>query len=431
VTLEDLLPWLFARTTGGVRWGLERTEELLAGVGDPHRHFRSLHVGGTNGKGSVAALCDAALRASGTAGRIGLYTSHHLIRFAERIRVDGMPVSDDALISAAERLRPAIERTGATFFEATTALAFLCFREAGVDTAVVEVGLGGRLDATNVIEPVACAVTNVTLDHMDYLGDTLEAIAREKAGIFKSGVPAITAARGPALAVLRAAATAAGTPLHELSERVELLDAESKDGCTRIELSSMGWGRLTLELPLAGAHQVENASLAAELLALLPPAIRPSRDDLRAGFRAVRWPGRLQVERRSGTTWVFDVAHNPAGVSMLAEALPTLDLPGPRVLLVSALADKEWREMLPPLVETSDAVILTTPDSAPPSRVWDPGEVAAWLESQPGMPPVRVIPSLTDAVARASTLAPHGTVLVTGSFHTVGDAMAVLGVPSV
>jgi dihydrofolate synthase/folylpolyglutamate synthase len=431
VTLEDLLPWLFARTTGGVRWGLERTEELLAGVGDPHRLFRAIHVGGTNGKGSVAALCDSVLRASGAAGRVGLYTSPHLIRFAERIRVDGVPLPDEALISAAERLRPAIERTGATFFEATTALAFLCFREAGVQAAVVEVGLGGRLDSTNVIEPLACAVTNVAMDHTDYLGDTIEAIAGEKAGIFKRGVPAITAARGPALAVLKTAAAAAGAPLHELSERVDLLKAELTGGNTWLELNSSAWGRITLEIPLAGAHQVENASLAVELLALLPPDIRPSSDDLRAGFRSVRWPGRLQVERRSGTTWVFDVAHNPAGASVLADALPALDLPRPRVLLVSILADKEWMKMLPPLVETSDAVILTIPDSAPPSRVWNPAQVAEWLEKRPGTPPVRVIPSLAAAVGRASTLAPHGTVIVTGSFHTVGDAMAVLGVPSV
>jgi dihydrofolate synthase / folylpolyglutamate synthase len=431
VTLDDLLPWLFARTTGGVRWGLERTEEILAGVGDPHRHFRSLHVGGTNGKGSVAALCDSALRTSGAAGRVGLYTSPHLVRFAERIRVDGVPLPDEALISAAERLRPAIEHTGATFFEATTALAFLCFREAGVDTAVVEVGLGGRLDSTNVIEPLACAVTNVALDHMDYLGDTIEAIAREKAGIFKRGVPAITAARGPALAVLKTAAAAAGSPLHVLSDRVEILDVELRGGSTRLELSSPAWGRLALELPLPGAHQVENASLAAELLALLPPAIRPGSDDLFEGFRSVRWPGRLQVEHLSGTTWVFDVAHNPAGVSMLIEALPALDLPRPRVLLVSTLLDKAWRAMLPPLVDTSDAVILTIPFSAPASRVWDPVEVAVWLEDRPGVPPVRIIPSLADAVSRASTLAPHGSVVVTGSFHTVGDAMAVLGIPSV
>jgi dihydrofolate synthase / folylpolyglutamate synthase len=231
--------------------------------------------------------------------------------------------------------------------------------------------------------------------------------------------------------VLKAAAAAAGAPLHVLAERTELLGVEAAGGSTRIEIISSAWGRIVLEIPLPGAHQVENASLAAELLGLLPDGLRPAGADLQAGFRSVRWPGRLQIEHRSGTTWVFDVAHNPAGVSALVEALRTLDLPGPRILLVSMLADKDWREMLPPLVEQSDAVILTNPDSAPSSRVWNPAQVAEWLERRPGNPPVRVIPSLTAAAGRAATLAPHGTVVVTGSFHTVGDAMAVLGIPSV
>src|SRR5690606_5675739 len=191
MTLDELTPWLFARTSGGIRWGLERTEELLAGVGDPHRHFRSVLIGGTNGKGSVAALCDSVLREA-AGGRIGLYTSPHLVSFSERIRVDGVPVADDVLAAAAARLRASIERTGASFFEATTAMALLAFADAGVEMAVVEVGLGGRLDATNLLTPLVTAVTNVARDHEEYLGDDLAGIAREKGGIFKEGVPALT-----------------------------------------------------------------------------------------------------------------------------------------------------------------------------------------------------------------------------------------------
>src|SRR5215216_213123 len=203
--------WLFARPTGGIRWGLERTLELLAGVGDPHRRFRSLHVGGTNGKGSVAALCDAALRAADPSRTVGLYTSPHLVSFDERIRIGGRTVERELLLACEARLRPEIERTGASFFEATTAIAFLCFAEAGVEAAVVEVGLGGRLDSTNVLEPEACAVTNVARDHTEYLGETLEEIAAEKAGIFKPGVPAVIGERDPHIrSVLAERAHAAG-----------------------------------------------------------------------------------------------------------------------------------------------------------------------------------------------------------------------------
>src|SRR5215218_5504524 len=206
--------WLFSRPTGGIRWGLERTGELLAEVGDPHRTFRSLHVAGTNGKGSVSALCDAALRAADTPRRIGLYTSPHLVSFDERIRIDGRPVDRELLLACEARLRPAIERTGATFFEATTAIAFLCFAEAGVDLAVVEVGLGGRLDSTNVITPLASAITNIARDHTEYLGDSIEEIAFEKAGILKPGVPAVTGETAPgALAVLQRRAEEVGAPL--------------------------------------------------------------------------------------------------------------------------------------------------------------------------------------------------------------------------
>src|SRR5688572_20613163 len=241
MTLEELTPWLFSRTAGGIKWGLDTTRELLAGVDDPHRHFHSIHIGGTNGKGSVASLTDAALRAAG-GGRVGLYTSPHLVSFAERIRIDGTPAAGESIARAAERLRPAIERTGATFFEATTAIAFLCFAEAGVDVAVVEVGLGGRLDATNVVEPVATAITNVALDHTDMLGDSLGEIAGEKAGIFKPGVVAITAERGgEALAVLRERALAVGAPFHSVDDVASVLESETTLAGTRIRFRSEEW----------------------------------------------------------------------------------------------------------------------------------------------------------------------------------------------
>lgn len=424
---DDPAAWLFARTTGGIRWGLERTEELLAGVDHPHRRFRALHVAGTNGKGSVSALCESALRAAHPGRTIGLYTSPHLVSFTERIRIGGRPVDAALLADAEARLRPAIERTGATFFEATTALAFLCFAEAGVDLAVVEVGLGGRLDSTNVITPLATAVTNVARDHVEYLGDSLEGIAWEKGGIFKPGVPAVIGEEDPfIMEVLRERAAQAGAPLVVLDAVIRMRDVEVSLEGTRFRLDSERWGAREVRIPLVGAHQARNAALAAELLGVLPDDVRPSWDAIEAGFADVRWAGRMQVVRQRGATWIFDVAHNPAGVAALTTALDGLDLPRPLVLIAAILSDKEWDEMLPPLLARADAAILTIAPTAPESRRWDPEHVASSLDAPI---PIRVIPDLAAALMRAETMAPYGTLLVTGSVHTVGDALAEMGIP--
>ena len=426
---DDPAAWLFARTSGGIRWGLERTEELLAGVDHPHRRFRALHIAGTNGKGSVSALCESALRAAHPGRTIGLYTSPHLVSFAERIRIGGRAVEAPRFAEAEARLRPAIERTGATFFEATTALAFLCFADADVDLAVVEVGLGGRLDSTNVLAPLATAVTNVARDHVEYLGESLEGIAWEKAGIFKPGVPAVVGEGAPALLeVLRRRAAEVGAPLLELDAVARIADVEvSLDG-TRFRLDSERWGSRQVRIPLVGAHQARNAALAAEMLGVLPDDVRPSWEAIEAGFAEVRWAGRMQVVRQRGGTWIFDVAHNPAGVRALVDTLDGLDLPRPLVLIAAILSDKEWDEMLPPLLARADAAILTLAPTAPESRRWDPEHVAASLDAKI---PLRVIPDLAAALMRAETLAPYGTILVTGSVHTVGDALAEMEIPVV
>jgi dihydrofolate synthase/folylpolyglutamate synthase len=424
---DDPGAWLFARTTGGIRFGLERTEELLAGADHPHRRFRALHVAGTNGKGSVSALCESVLRAAHPGRTIGLYTSPHLVSFAERIRIGGRAIGLDRLAEAEARLRPEVERLEATFFEATTALAFLAFADAGADLAVVEVGLGGRLDSTNVVDPLATAVTNVARDHTEYLGESLEEIAFEKAGIFKPGIPAVIGETAPGpREVLRRCAADVGAPLVEVDGDRAISDVRMGLEGTRFRLASERWGARELRIPLIGAHQARNAALAAELLAVLPEDVRPSWEAVEAGFADARWAGRMQVVRQRGATWMFDVAHNPAGVAALADALDAVDLPRPVVLITAILADKAWDEMLPPLLARADAAILTVADSAPGNRRWDPEQVARSLDASV---PVRVIPRLEDALMRAETLAPYGTLLVTGSVHTVGDALGVLGIP--
>ena len=416
---------IFPPLPTGVEWGLERTEDLLREIGDPHRAYPTLHVGGTNGKGSVAAALAKVLQEEGR--RVGLYTSPHLCSFRERFQVEGRPVAASALLASADELRESIARLGLTFFEAATVLAFHLFAREGVEVAVVEVGLGGRLDSTNVIVPEVTAITNVALDHGEYLGYTLESIAGEKAGIIKAGVPVVTGERDGALCeIFRSRARSLGAPFHPVNPAEEVRSlAVSADGNTfRMETGT--WGVLELRTPLPGRHQAHNAALAVRALELLPDSLRPGRASVLRGVSGVRWPGRLQIYRGEGGTWVFDVAHNTAGVRALAASIPRLGLPEPLVLLVGIQGDKDWRSMLPPLFEMAREAVLTQPPSVPPGRRWDPLEAAGAVKARPKN--LHILADFDEALGAARRAAGKGTVLVTGSHHTVGDAMNVLGI---
>jgi dihydrofolate synthase / folylpolyglutamate synthase len=417
-----LLDHLFPRLTGGIRWGLERTRGLLASVGDPHLKYAAIHVGGTNGKGSVAAIVESVLRAGGH--RTGLYTSPHLVDFRERIQVAGRPITEGDLLAAARELWPQVQSVAPSFFEAATVIAFLVMERAGVEVAVVEVGMGGRLDSTNVVEPDVSVITNVAMDHAQYLGRDLPTIAGEKAGIIKAGVPVVTGAEAPeVLEVLGRHAREAGSELHVvLPPAVAGVDAWG----TTVDLDTV-WGRLSLRLPLPGRHQAANLAVAIRALELLPAGRRPDRAAVEAGVAATHWPGRLQVERRGATTWVLDVAHNTAGMESLLAALPEIGTPRPVVALVGVLGDKEWGRMLPPLFDYADEVILAEPPSAPQERRWDPESVLVELSAPVS---ARVVRPFAAALAAASAAAAGGTVLCTGSVHTVGDAMLALGIPA-
>jgi len=413
---DPLAGTLFPPLPSSVRWGLDRTERLLAALGDPHTRYPILHVGGTNGKGSVAAIWAGILRAAGF--RTGLYTSPHLISFRERIRVDGRPIPDTDLQEWALDLRPLLLRERPSFFEAATVLALHAFERAEVDVAVVEVGLGGRLDATNVVTPVLTAITNVGWDHAPFLGTEIPQIAREKAGILKPGVPAFTASDDPeVLAVLAQEAATRGAILRRVlapSEGRSVLEG------SRLRVETSRWGPMELASPLVGVHQHRNLALAVRSLEALPPRLPVSAAAIREGVLRTRVPGRFQVERINGVRWIFDVAHNAPGVRALASTLAALSLPGPRVAVVGILADKEWSPMLSILADQVDVLVLTIPPSSPVERRWLPWEAAA------GLPPerVRVVQDFDLALRAASEEAgSSGTVLVTGSTHTVGDAL--------
>lgn len=407
LTYDDALAFLFPRTTT-IKFGLSTTRALLKAVGNPHDLVPSIHIGGTNGKGSVSTLVAAALREAGW--RVGLYTSPHLVSFRERILVDGVPISEAAVALWTEQLRPLILARQATFFEATTALAFADFAARGAEIAVVEVGLGGRLDSTNVVRPLVSAVTKIERDHMKYLGDTLEKIAREKAGIAKPGVPFVIGEREASLVdVLRAEARRA-------------VRRAARDGRpdVRVLPADYEWRG---PLGLAGPHQRRNAAVAHGVLMALPAPYRPSADQVARGFAGAKVAGRLDRRGR----WLFDVAHNPDGMRALIAALEADPVPRPLHAVVSILGDKEWPDMLVQLDRVIDRGFLTLAPTAA-SRGWDMAWLRRWLQD-PARPPARATWTLVPDFREALAVAPRGagTVLVTGSFHTVGDVLQALG----
>jgi dihydrofolate synthase/folylpolyglutamate synthase len=376
-----------------------------------------VHVGGTNGKGSTATLLYEILRAAGW--RVGLYTSPHLVSFRERMVVDDVAVPEEAVAAWADRLRPVADERRASFFEITTAIALADFAARGVDVAVVEVGLGGRLDATNVLRPLAAGVTRIALEHTEYLGPDLASIAGEKAGIAKAGVPFVTTEPSDAVAaVLERGARDRGARFERLDVARSVTGLQAGGDGVRFDLETPVRRYPGLRTRLGGAHQASNAALAVRLAELLPARFAVSEAEVRAGLAAARVSGRFERLGR----WIFDVAHNPDGARALVAALEAARPPRPLVGVVAVLRDKAWRDFLAILAPALDLLVLTRAPTAPADRAWSLDEAAAWCAAQ-GIA-ARAEPSFDHALAAAPSLG--RTVLVTGSFHTVGDAMARL-----
>ena len=402
--MHDLHAYLASLKPLSMRLGLERMERALDALGHPERGLRVLHVAGTNGKGSTCAMAAQALREAGY--RTGLYTSPHLVRFNERIAVDGDPIDDLDLSGAVEALRRACPWHDAgddgerlTYFELATLAALLHFAERAVDVAVVEVGLGGRFDATNVVRPLACAVSRIAFDHMEMLGDSLEAIAGEKAGIMKPGVPvAVAHGQEPeAMRALEAAASRHGSPL--------IVAAASWEG----------------PVGLAGPHQRGNAALAAAALHLLDGAGLPVPEPaISGGISRARWPGRLETV--GGV--LLDGAHNPDGAAALASALAAVHPGRPVELVFGVLADKDEANMLRALAPSVRALHLVAPRS-PRARA-----PATYLALAASLVDGRADAhgSIEEALACARRAARDGAVVaLAGSLYLVGEARAILG----
>lgn len=412
----------------GVKLGLSNIRRLLSRLGNPQESFETVLVAGTNGKGVVTASLAAILQES--EHRVGMFTSPHLIRFTERIRVNGAEIPQKDLLRHSDRIWRELEtiQSGGdnaqgmpvTFFEFATALACLHFAETNCEVVVMEVGMGGRLDATNVIEPVLSVVTQIDHDHDLHLGKSLEEIAREKAGIFREGVPGIALdGPGEVLESLRRVAGRVGAPLTIIEDIAKI----HPDGRT-FDLSWYGTGLWGLRSPLPGRHQIRNSALAAvSSLELRDCGFRISADAIRRGLGKVKWPGRFETIARNPRV-ILDGAHNPSAGAALVDTLKRLRVATPIVPVVAIMSDKDINGFLDAVAPCSDTIVVT---NVPNDRSMDATELAGLAKDK--FTRIHAVPDPLEALGLARRLAGKtGTVVVTGSLYLVGAIReAVLG----
>ncbi len=403
---QAAIDWLYQLDAKrGMDFRLERLEPVLERLGDPHHAFPCVHVAGTNGKGSTAAMLHSVYRESGY--RTGLYTSPHLLSFRERIRTDNELIAETQVLGWLKEIRSAMdaEAVALTFFEIATVMAFLQFRASNLDLAIVEVGLGGRLDATNVIDGVCAVITSIGYDHCAYLGNSLDEIAREKAGILRASAPAVTG---------------------RIPDEAERAIAEV---VTRLGVRWFRYGREYAvcetrrcnAVPLLGAHQRRNAAVVGAVVDALRHEFPVEEERLIRGIARTRWPGRLEV-LASEPLVLVDCAHNPEAAGSLREALATMQLSAPRVLVFGAMRDKDWRTMLDELAPVFDRVVLVRVAVA---RSFDPDHARPALR---GTIDCEVTGSAHEGLARARACARRdGTIVVAGSIFLVAELYAACG----
>jgi dihydrofolate synthase / folylpolyglutamate synthase len=414
---SETLDYLYGLEQFGIVLGLDSVSRILSLIGNPHQDLPSVHIAGTNGKGSVAAMVTAMAEEAGY--RTGAYTSPHLVSFTERITVDGKPISEEEVVSLTQFIRERIEDQERdlkfTFFDFTTAMAFEHFRRNGVQLSVVETGLGGRLDSTNITTPLVSVITNVGLDHQEYLGNTIEEIAGEKAGIVKKGVPVVTGATGSALSVIE-----------KMSEvtKVSVLGRDftfAKEGERVMSYRDATMSLTEVHIALLGDHQFSNAAVALAAISLLKGrGFAFTEETIRAGLSSVTWPARLEFVPASGMrpSVLFDGAHNPDGAETLAAYLRAHPIPGSKILIFGVMKDKDYRTMLAILTPVVDRVVLTRPAI---ERAAVPADLA----------PLANDAIVTDAVGTAIDQAfriavPGDLVIIAGSFYTIGEAKKFL-----
>ena len=398
----EAIEFLYSLRLFGMKLGLDNTFRLAAAMGHPQHGLRFIHVAGTNGKGSTCAMLESIYRAAGW--RVGLFTSPHLVSFAERIQVGRCLISREDVARLTGEIRAAIDGLGGesppTFFEAVTVMALKYFSEQKCDLVVWETGLGGRLDSTNIVTPLASVITNVQLDHQQWLGHTLPEIAREKAGIIKPNVPVLTTTDDPgALGVMAEVARLQQAPLTVVTESAS-----------------------QYEIGLAGEHQKRNAALALAVVQLLQPQMPAPESAVREGLKTTRWDGRLQmVQQADGRLVLLDGAHNPSGAQTLAAALQTRFPGRPMALILGTMADKDYEAICRCLAPLAAKIFLSPIAS---DRGADPQWLAECCRKANPAAEVVVCREIAQALARAVG---EPLVVVTGSIHFVGEAMEELG----
>jgi dihydrofolate synthase/folylpolyglutamate synthase len=421
LSYRSSIDFLFNLERSGIKLGLDRTFDLLSAIGDPHCQFESIHIAGTNGKGSVACFLNSILFHNGLS--VGLFTSPHLVDYRERIRKNGLSISRADLAALVSDLAQPITRIGASYFEATTAVAFEYFRRQGVEAAAVEVGMGGRLDSTNVVTPLLSCITSIDLDHVNYLGWTISKIAREKAGIIKPGVPVVCGAlSGRASHTINRIAGARGARVFEMGKHATVRPLKTGIGGSTFAYIGLGKKRI-LNIASPGVHQIANAAvatLAAEVLSERGLKIKDKA--IETGLRRAFWPGRLQVLRRRPLV-ICDAAHNVSGARVLAESLRTIGFLGD-ITVFAVLRDKDYEEMLASLSACSREFVLTKPASPRALPLYKLKAAAKELGLR--FKAFSSIGAALDHSLERSTR--RGNILICGSLYALGEAMQFFGV---
>ena len=403
--------YLYALKAGGVKFGIDRMRRLAEVLGHPERSYPVIHVAGTNGKGSVAAMVESILRASGR--RTGLYTSPHLVKLGERVQVDRRLLTEAEIVAYAAELKPAADRICVsapdeqpTFFEFMTAMAFLQFQRKHVEVAVVEVGMGGRLDATNVVEPEVSVITSIGLDHCAELGDTVEKIAREKAGIIKSRRPVVIGLLPPAAErVVREIAAAHDAPVHAVRD----VFGENISGYPRTNLE--------------GDYQRWNAATATLVTRLLPTDLRPTDAAVARGLLGVNWPGRWQRTTIGGRPLILDASHNPEGAVMLEQNLQRLIAATGRkpVIIAGALGEMRARALLAVVCRYAREIHLVAPNQA---RATPFEEMLAFVpEEHRALVHRGTVNAIFPDASRCTVGEADDTLVVTGSIYLLGEVL--------
>jgi len=411
---QESISYLYSLQKYGIKFGLSKTENLLKAFGNPHRGQTYVHIAGTNGKGSVATFVAGILREAGL--KVGFYSSPHLVRFTERFRINGVEMARETAADLIDELRGAfVQEEPPTFFEATTAMALVYFAREKTDLAIMEVGMGGRLDATNVIMPLVSGITNISMEHQEFLGNRLVDIAREKGGIIKRGVDVVTAASGPAVInTLEEIARERGAPLWRVGKDIRYRTTRTGFHYTGRLLNAHG-----LRLGLSGQLQARNAALALGIIETLhDKGISVSEEHIRNGVQNAAWPGRMQVVGTHPTI-LLDGAHNPAALRMLASSITAGFKYHRLILVMGVMADKAIGHMMRAIVPLADYLICTRPLY---SRAADPEVLME--KARPLHKPGETVPLLAAALTRAQEMAgPHDLIVVCGSLFTVGEAL--------